>query len=132
MRPGPLLVTAAASCAATHAAGVLFAEPVWRYAEVACVSLLFGYAVVGGVPAPRWSLPAALVTFLADALRTVPAAPGATGYAWLVRSPDAGVDVRSGFASALLVCWAPLTAAVLLLVAHGRPPRRAVATVVEA
>ncbi|WP_432992656.1 hypothetical protein [Dactylosporangium sp. CA-233914] len=97
----------------------------WRYAEVVSIGLLLAQAVAGGLPSPRWAVPAALAVLFVDAVRTMPADPDAAGYGWQVLQP--GNDIPSGFESgltaswaSLTVCWASLTAVVLLLVAWRR------------
>ncbi|WP_244933145.1 hypothetical protein [Micromonospora tulbaghiae] len=96
------------------------ADPVWRYAEVMAIGLLLAYAVVSGLPAPRWAVPAALAVLLVDAVRTMPADPGTEGYGWQVLKPAADIDTLSGFQSGIAACWAPLTAAAVLLVVWHR------------
>ncbi|MDG4801947.1 hypothetical protein [Micromonospora sp. WMMD980] len=120
-----LLIAAAAACAALHVAGVLVAHPVWRGAEVLCLALLLAYAVAGGLPAPRWVVPAALAVLLADAIRTMPAAPGGGDFGWRVIDGSDPVDVTAGVEAGLTAGWAALTATVLLLVGwRGRLRRR--------
>ncbi|RLK25218.1 hypothetical protein DER29_3207 [Micromonospora sp. M71_S20] len=111
----PLLMTAAA-CAAVHAAGVLVARPVWRYAEVLSIGLLLVHAVRSGRPVPRWAVPAALAVLLVDAVRTMPAEPDGEGHEWKVLRPGSGIDVPSGFEFGVSVSWASSAAAALLLV----------------
>jgi hypothetical protein len=85
VRPKPLLLSAAAACAVVHAVGILFAYPLWRYAEVLSVGVLLVYAVVSGLPAPRWAVPAALAGLAMDAVRTMPASKPASlplGHCW--------------------------------------------------
>ncbi|SCL23534.1 hypothetical protein GA0074692_1598 [Micromonospora pallida] len=118
MRPEKPLLTAAATCAALHAVGILVAEPVWRYAEVLSLGLLLAYAVVSGLPTPRWAVPTALTLLLVDAFLTLPADPTADRSDWQFLAPGpTGVDTWSGFASGLTLCWAPLTAVAVLLLA---------------
>ncbi|GHJ12867.1 MULTISPECIES: hypothetical protein [unclassified Micromonospora] len=116
MRRGPLLLTGAAVCAVLHAVGVLAAHPVWRGAEVLSLALLLAYALTRGLPAPRWSVPAALAVLLVDAVRTMPAAPGGREFGWTVYGRIEHVDVTAGFAAGLTACGAALAATVLLLV----------------
>ncbi len=57
MRPGPLLLTAAAALAGVHVVGVLFARPLYRPAEVLAALCLLAYAIrydllPGRTPAP--------------------------------------------------------------------------------
>ncbi|MFG1677053.1 hypothetical protein [Micromonospora sp. NPDC049282] len=124
----PLLLTAAAACAALHAAGVLVAHPVWRGTEVLSLALLLAYALAGGLPSPRWPVPAALAVLLVDAIRTMPAAPGGGDFGWRVVDGNDPVDVTAGFEAGLTAGWAALAATVLLLVGwRGRlRPRPAV------
>lgn len=133
VRPGPILLTSAVLFAATHVAGVLIGGTVWRYAEPAAGALLLACAVLCGPPKPRWALPAALTVLLADALRTLPADPGAAVGARYVLTPSGPESRGVTFAleRALEACWAPLVAAVLLLIAFrrgGRPSRAVSAT----
>ncbi|WP_431937378.1 hypothetical protein [Micromonospora sp. RP3T] len=124
MRRGPLLLTGAVVCAALHAVGVLAAHPVWRGAEVLSLALLFAYALTRGLPAPRWSVPAALAVLLVDAVRTMPAAPGGREFGWTVYGRIEHVDVTAGFAAGLTACGAGLLAlAVLLAGWRGRVTR---------
>ncbi|MEU4690138.1 hypothetical protein [Actinoplanes sp. NPDC023714] len=111
-----LLLAVAVLFAATHALGVLLADPVWRFAELAAWAALLASAVLRGLPAPRWAVPAALGVLLVDAVRTLPAEPNPHGYGWQVLTPGDAGDVTSGFASAVAAWWAPLVAVVLLLV----------------
>ena len=120
VRPKPVLLSAAAACAVVHAAGILFADPLWRYAEVLCVGVLLVYAVMSGLPAPRWAVPAALAALAVDAVRTMPANPGTEAYTWQVLQPGNGIDVPSGFEAGLTATGALLAAAALLLVVWGR------------
>ncbi|WP_254909903.1 hypothetical protein [Micromonospora sp. NBS 11-29] len=114
-------------CVVLHAVGVLVAQPVWRGAEVLSLALLLAYAVLGGLPAPRWSVPAALAVLLADAVRTMPAAPGSGDFGWTVYSPIDRIDVSAGFDTGLTACGATLVAlAVLLVAGRGRVARRPV------
>ncbi|MEU4422210.1 hypothetical protein AB0F81_16410 [Actinoplanes sp. NPDC024001] len=125
----PLLICAVVFAAAP-AAGILLADPVWRYAEVLFYGLLLASTVVSGLSAPRWALPAAVGLLLVDAVRTLPAEPGAGGQAWLMVAPADSVDTPSEFESALALCWAPLAAVILLLAViwrrDGGPRRRGV------
>nr|WP_091195495.1 hypothetical protein [Micromonospora narathiwatensis] len=114
MRPGPPLLIGAVAFAGLHAAGVLVAQPVWRYAEVLSLGLLLAYALVSGVPAPRWAVPAALTVLLLDAVRTTPPAPGTERHVLMIER-GADLDVPSGFESGLTLCWASLTAVAVLL-----------------
>jgi len=103
-----------------HVAGVLTASPAWRYAEVLAIGLLVAYAVVSGLPTPRWAVPAALAVLMLDAVRTMPA-DRAAGYGWQVLRPDtAGVDRFAGVEAGLAICWASLTAVAVLLAAWHR------------
>ncbi|MGY4910281.1 hypothetical protein [Micromonospora aurantiaca (nom. illeg.)] len=126
MRRAPLLLILAAGSAVAHVAGVLVAAPLWRGAEVLSLALLLGYAVAAGLPAPRWAVPAALVPLIVDAVRTMPAEPGAGDVGWTVYgSGDSGFDVTAGFDAALAASWAALVAVAVLLVAYrGRGRRR--------
>jgi hypothetical protein len=121
VRAWPFLLVAAL-CAAAHAAGILFGQTLWRYAEVLCLALLLLYGVARGLRPPRWAVPAALVVLLADAVRTLPPGPAAGVHAWKILQAGPDADTPSGFESGLALCWAPLTAAVLLLVAARRRP----------
>ncbi|MFD0782362.1 hypothetical protein ACFQZ8_00250 [Micromonospora azadirachtae] len=96
------------------------ADPLWRYAEVLSIILLLAYAVVSRLPGPRWALPTALAVLLVDAVRTIPSAPGASGNGSQFLSPDIGVETAPAFESALTVCWAPLTAVLVLFLAWRR------------
>ncbi|MFI6229628.1 hypothetical protein ACIBCR_20200 [Micromonospora echinospora] len=121
MRSGKPLLVAAAACAVAHATGILVANPVWRYAEVLSLALLLAYAVVSGLPQPRWAVPAALTALLVDAVRTMPADPDTGPLAWQVLRPGpADVDTWAGFESGLTLCWASSVAAVVLLAAGRR------------
>ncbi|MGV9370508.1 hypothetical protein [Micromonospora tulbaghiae] len=126
MRRAPLLLILAAVSAVAHVVGVLVAAPLWRGAEVLSLALLLGYAVAAGLPAPRWAVPAALVPLVVDAVRTMPAEPGAGDAAWLVYGgPGSGFDVTAGFDAAFAGSWAALVAVAVLLVAfRGRGRRR--------
>ncbi|MDX5459666.1 hypothetical protein [Micromonospora tulbaghiae] len=126
MRRAPLLLILAALSAVAHVVGVLVAAPLWRGAEVLSLALLLGYAVAAGLPAPRWAVPAALVPLVVDAVRTMPAEPGAGETGWLVYGgPDTGFDVTAGFDAAFAGSWAALVAVAVLLVAfRGRGRRR--------
>ncbi|MFI7330393.1 hypothetical protein [Micromonospora aurantiaca (nom. illeg.)] len=127
MRRAPLLlILAAAVCAVAHVVGVLTAAPLWRGAEALSLALLLAYAVAAGLPAPRWAVPAALVPLIVDAVRTMPAEPGAGDVGWTVYgSDDSAVDRTAGFDAALAGSWAALVAvAVLLLAYRGRGRRR--------
>ncbi|GAA4974795.1 hypothetical protein [Actinoplanes utahensis] len=131
MRSQRIVLVAAALFAVTHAVGVLLAAPVWRFAELLSLASLILYAVVSGLPAPRWALPAALAVLLVDAVRTLSGTPGDADYDWQVRTPADGIDTTSGFGSALAAWWAPLVAVVLLLTvrARGRRPSPVVTAV---
>jgi len=120
-----VVLAAAAACGTLHAAGVLTANPVWRYAEVASIGLLLACTVLSRQP---WMVPVAFAVLLVDAVATVP--PGAPHGVYL--SPDAGPP--SAFAQGLRLCWAPLAAVVLLLVGwrRGGWHRRAVVTALTA
>ncbi|MFD6693573.1 hypothetical protein [Micromonospora aurantiaca (nom. illeg.)] len=126
MRRAPLLLILAAVSAVAHVVGVLVAAPLWRGAEVLSLALLLAYAVAAGLPAPRWAVPAALVPLIVDAVRTMPAEPGAGDVGWTVYgSDDSAVDRTAGFDAALAGSWAALVAvAVLLLAYRGRGRRR--------
>ncbi|WP_435232967.1 hypothetical protein [Micromonospora aurantiaca (nom. illeg.)] len=126
MRRAPLLLILAAVSAVAHVVGVLTAAPLWRGAEVLSLALLLAYAVAAGLPAPRWAVPAALVPLIVDAVRTMPAEPGAGDVGWTVYgSDDSAVDRTAGFDAALAGSWAALVAvAVLLLAYRGRGRRR--------
>ncbi|MDO3685009.1 hypothetical protein [Micromonospora sp. C28ISP2-4] len=126
MRRAPLLLILAAVCAVAHVVGVLTAAPLWRGAEVLSLALLLAYAVAAGLPAPRWAVPAALVPLLVDAVRTMPAEPGAGDFIWLVYgSIESGFDSTAGFDVAFAGSWAALVAVAVLLVAfRGRGRRR--------
>lgn len=126
MRRAPLLLILAAVSAVAHVVGVLVAAPLWRGAEVLSLALLLGYAVAAGLPAPRWAVPTALVPLVVDAVRTMPAEPGAGDFGWTVYgSDDSAVDRTAGFDAALAGSWAALVAvAVLLLAYRGRGRRR--------
>ncbi|QLQ34954.1 hypothetical protein [Micromonospora robiginosa] len=121
----PLLLIAATVCAALHAAGVLVAHPVWRGAEVLSLALLLAYALAGGLPWPRWPVPAALAVLLVDAIRTMPAAPGGEGSGWRFLDGTEPIDVTAGVEASLSAGGAMLVATVLLLVGfRGRARRR--------
>ncbi|MEV0328330.1 hypothetical protein AB0H63_18070 [Micromonospora echinospora] len=99
-----------------HAAGILVADPVWQYAEVLSLALLLGYAVVSGLPQPRWAVPVALTALLVDAVRTMPADPDTGSYGWQILRPGpTDVDTWAGFESGLMLCWSPLIVVVVLL-----------------
>ncbi|WP_409072816.1 hypothetical protein [Micromonospora chalcea] len=124
MRRAPLLLIPAAVAAVAHVVGVLVAAPLWRGAEVLSLAVLLAYAVAAGLPAPRWAVPAALAPLIVDAVRTMPAGPGAGDFGWTVYgSGDSAVDRTAGFDAALAGSWAALVAVAVLLVAcrgHGR------------
>ncbi|MFJ8832943.1 hypothetical protein [Micromonospora aurantiaca] len=126
MRRAPLLLVLAAVSAVAHVVGVLVAAPLWRGAEVLSLALLLGYAVAAGLPAPRWAVPAALVPLIVDAVRTVPAEPGAGDVGWMVYgSGDSAFDRTAGFDAAFAGSGAALVAVAVLLVAfRGRGRRR--------
>ncbi|MGY4896950.1 hypothetical protein ACWEEK_15420 [Micromonospora aurantiaca (nom. illeg.)] len=126
MRRAPLLLILAAVSAVAHVVGVLTAAPLWRGAEVLSLALLLAYAVAAGLPAPRWAVPAALVPLIVDAVRTMPAEPGAGDVGWTVYgSDDSAVDRTAGFDAALAGSWAALVAVAVLLLAYwGRGRRR--------
>ncbi|MEW2443818.1 hypothetical protein [Micromonospora marina] len=127
MRRAPLLLILAAVSAVAHVVGVLVAAPLWRGAEVLSLALLLGYAVAAGLPAPRWAVPVALVPLIVDAVRTMPAEPGAGGFGWVVYgSGDSAFHRTAGFDAAFAGSWATLAAVAVLLVAfrgRGRSPR---------
>ncbi len=121
MRSGNPLLAAVAVCAVAHATGILVADPVWRYAEVLSLALLLAYAVVNGLPQPRWAVPAVLTALLVDAVRTMPADPGTGSLGWQVLRPGpADVDTWAGFEAGLMLCGASSIAAVVLLVVWRR------------
>ncbi|WP_444947758.1 hypothetical protein [Micromonospora ureilytica] len=120
MRPRLILLTAAASCAALHVAGILTANPIWRYAEVLSVGLLLAYAIISRPQSSRWALWAALAVLLVDAVRTTPAARGSDSYGVLVFAPGSSIETPSSFESGLSLCWPLLTAVGVLLVAWHR------------
>ncbi|MEV0217615.1 hypothetical protein [Micromonospora sp. NPDC050695] len=120
MRPRLFLLSAAATCAAVHVAGVLTARPVWPYAEVLCIGLLLAYAVVKRSPSSRWALGAALAVLFVDAVQTMPAAGDSDGYGWKMLVPGSGRETPSAFESGLALCWPSLIAALVLLVAWHR------------
>ncbi|WP_349878052.1 hypothetical protein ABIH81_29015 [Micromonospora sp. HUAS YX12] len=126
MRRVPLLLILAAVCAVAHVVGVLVAAPLWRGAEVLSLALLLAYAVAAGLRAPRWAVPAALVPLIVDAVRTMPAEPGAGNFGWTVYGGgDSGFDRTAGFDAAFAGSWAALVAVAVLLVAfRGRGRRR--------
>lgn len=131
MRPRPILLTVAVSCAALHVAGVLTARPIWRYAEVTSVGLLIAYAMLSRSPSSRWALWAALAVVLVDTVRTVPSAQDSFGHGGML-VPDSGLETPSAFESGLSLCWPSLTAVSVLLVAwcRGGWHRRAAAPAV--
>ncbi|MFG1886211.1 hypothetical protein [Micromonospora sp. NPDC049102] len=120
MRPRLLLLSAAALCAALHVAGVLTDRPIWRYAEVLSIGLLFASAMFSRAPRSRWALGLAFAVLLVDAARTMPAARDSTGGGWKVLVPGSGSETPSAFESGLSLCWPSLTAALVLLVACRR------------
>jgi hypothetical protein len=131
VRPGPIFLATAALFAVTHAAGVLFATPVWRFAELASLGALLAYAVLRGLPEPRWALPAALAALFVDAVRTLPPVPSASEFSWQILTPAEGIEMTSGVEAAFAAWWAPLVAVVLLLIAwhQGHLPSRVATTV---
>ncbi|MET7471142.1 hypothetical protein ACFYON_21380 [Micromonospora sp. NPDC005686] len=126
MRRAPLLLLLAAVSAVAHVVGVLVAAPLWRGAEVLSLTLLFAYAVVAGLPPPRWVVPVALAPLIVDAVRTMPAEPGAADIGWTVYgSGYTVIDRTAGFDATFAGSWAALVAvAVLLVVFRGRGRRR--------
>ncbi len=122
MRSRPLLLGAAATLAAVHAVGVLFASPILRYAEILALLLLLAYAALTGLPSPRWVLPAAIAVLLTDAVRTLPAVPVA-GSGLQFRTP-AQADLPSGFEVGLGATWAALIFVVLMPTAARGTTRR--------
>ncbi|MFI6825424.1 hypothetical protein ACIBJE_31410 [Micromonospora sp. NPDC050187] len=116
-----------------HATGILVADPVWRYAEVLSLALLLAYAVVSGLPNPRWAVPSALTALFVDAVRTMPADPDTGPHGWQILRPGpTDVDTWAGFESGLTLCWASSTAVVVLLAVRHRAGwwRRTVAVAV--
>ncbi|MFC0099812.1 hypothetical protein ACFFKH_20105 [Micromonospora marina] len=126
MRRAPLLLILAAVSAVAHVVGVLVAAPLWRGAEVLSLALLLAYAVAAGLPAPRWAVPVGFVPLIVDAVRTMPAEPGAGDFGWMMdASGDSAFDRTAGFDAALDGSWATLAAVAVLLVAfRGRGRRR--------
>ncbi|MEU8316365.1 hypothetical protein [Micromonospora sp. NPDC048887] len=125
MRRARLLLILAAVCAVAHAVGVLTAAPLWRGAEVLSLALLLAYAVAAGLPAPRWAVPVALAPLIVDAVRTMPAEPGAGDTGWIVYGGDRVFDSTAGFDATFAGSWAALVATAVLLVAfRGRGRRR--------
>ncbi|MEU4337991.1 hypothetical protein AB0F59_25610 [Micromonospora lupini] len=120
MRPRLLLLSAAASCAAFHVAGVLTARPIWRYAEVLGIGLLLACALVSRSPSSRWALGTALAVVLVDAIRTTPPPPQRSDYGWMAFGPGPQPEVPSALEFALSLCWPSLTAVLVLLVAWRR------------
>ncbi|OZV74289.1 hypothetical protein CA850_30200 [Micromonospora echinospora] len=121
VRSGKPLLVAVAVCAVAHAAGILVADPLWRYAEVLSLALLLAYAVVSGLPQPRWAVPAALTALLVDAVRTMPADPDTGPYGWQILRPGpTDVDIWAGFESGLMLCWASSIVVVVLLAVRHR------------
>ncbi|MEU5785332.1 hypothetical protein [Micromonospora lupini] len=120
MRPRLLLLSAAASCAAFHVAGVLTARPIWRYAEVLGIGLLLACALVSRSPSSRWALGTALAVVLVDAVRTTPPPPQRSDYGWMAFGPGPQPEVSSALEFALSLCWPSLTAVLVLLVAWRR------------
>ncbi|MEK8110268.1 hypothetical protein NKG94_50110 [Micromonospora sp. M12] len=82
------------------------------------VGVLLAFAVVTGLPAPRWSVPAAVTALLVDAVRRIPSDANAAG--WQVFEPGAGADTLSGFNMGLSLCASSLTAVTVLLVVWRR------------
>ncbi|MEV1156278.1 hypothetical protein AB0J27_12865 [Micromonospora chokoriensis] len=101
-----------------HVVGILTGHQVWPYAEVLSVGLLLAFAVVAGLPAPRWAVPAAVTALLVDSVRSIPIDANAAG--WRVLEPGGGVDILSGFKTGLSLCASSLTAVTVLLVVWGR------------
>ncbi|MEU8071878.1 hypothetical protein AB0B20_19190 [Micromonospora sp. NPDC049151] len=126
MRRARLLLILATVCAVAHVVGVLTAAPLWRGAEVLSLALLLAYAVAAGLPPPRWAVPVALAPLIVDAVRTMPAEPGAADTGWVVYgSGDNVFDSTAGFDVTLAGSWAALAAVAALLVAfRGRGRRR--------
>ena len=120
MRSRLILLTAAASSAALHVAGVLTANPIWRYAEVLSIGLLLAYAIISRSQSSRWVLWVALAVLFVDAVRTMPAARGSDSYGGMVLVPGPSIDTPSAFESGLSLCWPLVTAACVLLVAWRR------------
>ncbi|MEU1587066.1 hypothetical protein [Micromonospora sp. NPDC005710] len=120
MRPRLILLTAAASCAALHVAGVLTANPIWRYAEVLSIGLLLAYAMTSRSQSHRWALWTAVAVLLVGAVRTVPTARGSVSYGWMMLAPDSGIDTPSAFESGVSLCWPMVTTVCVLLVAWHR------------
>lgn len=84
------------------------------------MAVLLLYAVVSGLPAPRWAVPAFLAVLAVDAAWTLPEDPGTEGYAWKVLKAGSDIDMPSGFEAGLTDTWALLAVAALLLVVWGR------------
>ncbi|MGC4758942.1 hypothetical protein [Micromonospora trifolii] len=120
MRPRLILLAAAASSAALHVAGVLTANPIWRYAEVLSIALLLAYALISRSQSSRQALWVALAVLLVNAIRTTPAARGSDSYGWAVFVPGSSIDTPSAFEWGLSRCWPLLTAVCVLLVAWRR------------
>ncbi|RQW99426.1 hypothetical protein DLJ59_24600 [Micromonospora inaquosa] len=118
MRYAPLLLAGAAACALAHVVGILTGHPIWRYAEVWSVGLLLAFAVVAGLPAPRWAVPAAVTALLVDSVRSIPIDANTAG--WQVFEPGDGVDTLSGFNAGLSLCASSLAAVTVLLVVWRR------------
>ncbi|MEU4565554.1 hypothetical protein [Micromonospora sp. NPDC023956] len=97
------------------------ANPVWRYAEVLSVALLLVYALVNGLPSPRWVVPTALAVLLANAAQRLPADLHAGQFGWQVLQPGVtGIETWVGFKAGFAISWAPLTAAAVLLAIRRR------------
>ncbi|GAA2184894.1 hypothetical protein [Micromonospora lupini] len=120
MRFRLFLLSAAASCAAFHVAGVLTARPIWRYAEVLSIGLLLACALVSRSPSSRWALGTALAVVLVDAVRTTPVPPDRSDYGWMAFGPGPQPEAPSALEFALSLCWPSLTAVLVLLVAWRR------------
>ncbi|MET8282960.1 hypothetical protein [Micromonospora sp. NPDC005174] len=91
----------------------------WRYAEVSSFGLLLAFAVVAGLPTPRWAVPAALTPLLVDSVRRIPMDANAAG--WQALERGRGVDALSGFNAGLSLCASSLVAVTVLLLVVWRP-----------
>ncbi len=127
MRLRPLLLSAAGAVAAAHVGGVLMAAPILRQAEVLALVLLLAYALLAGLPSPRWAMPVALAALVVDAVRTMPPDPADRRF-WYVIRPGPPSDLTGELHEGLDLAWAALLVVlVLTLVAGrhaGRPSRR--------
>ncbi|GAA0383691.1 MULTISPECIES: hypothetical protein [Micromonospora] len=116
MRSRSLLLPLAGLLAAVHVVGVLTAAPILRYAEVLAVAVLLAYALLAGLPSPRWVVPVGLIVVAVDAWWTMPVDPAEGGYRWQVLEPGPPPEFTDGLWTGLALTWAALFFVLLLAV----------------